>query len=325
MEIKVRCRGFTLIELLVVIAIIAILIAILLPAVQQAREAGRRVSCRSHLHQIGIALHNYMDNFTVLPPGGIGTSIANSNTLGWHVMILPYVDQAPLYNTADFSVVNYNSFDTVFGSKRIPLFFCPSSTKELENGSTTQYTTHFYGNMGPKGTGAGGVATINYNCLPTVECPILPVGVIVAQGGYSQDGVFRQNSRFSMRDITDGSSNTIFCFELSHNRSPFGQDNQVFRKWHRGMDGNASQPAKNVVYPMNTIVYPNTGTYMAQNPVGTIGQNVFNDVSMGSNHTGGCHILLGDASVKFQSENTDTLVLKGAASRASAEITTLEN
>lgn len=322
---KARCRGFTLIELLVVIAIIAVLVSLLLPATQKAREAARRVSCRSHLKQLGLALHNYMDNFTVLPPGGIGTSITNSNTLGWHVMILPYMDQAPLYNSADFSVVNYNNFDTIFGNKRVPIFFCPAATKEFENGSTTQLTTHYYGNMGPKGTGAGIGATINYNCLPAAECPILPAGAIVAQGGYSQEGVFRQNSKFAMRDVTDGSSNTIFCFELSHTKTPFGQDNQVFRKWHRGMDGNASQPAKNVVYPINAIVYPSSGTYTAQNPVGTIGQNVFNDVSMGSNHTGGCQILLGDGSVKFVSENIDTLVLKGAASRASAEITTLEN
>src|SRR6187397_2980141 len=112
--------GFTLIELLVVIAIIAILIALLLPAVQQAREAARRTQCRNNLKQLGLALHNYMDNFLVLPPAGIGSTTTNGNLLSWHTMILPYIDQAPLYNSADFSLLNYTSFDNVFGIRKIP-------------------------------------------------------------------------------------------------------------------------------------------------------------------------------------------------------------
>ena len=94
--------GFTLIELLVVIAIIAILIALLLPAVQQAREAARRTQCRNNLKQIGLALHNYHDNFNVITPlaygdGGINAQTSNP-TWAWSTMILPYMDQAPLYN-----------------------------------------------------------------------------------------------------------------------------------------------------------------------------------------------------------------------------------
>ena len=101
-------RAFTLIELLVVIAIIAILIALLLPAVQQAREAARRTQCKNNLKQMGLALHNYHDTFQVFPYGemnGIGQSPAagtkrNQNGL---VMLLPYIEQANLYSTLDFS------------------------------------------------------------------------------------------------------------------------------------------------------------------------------------------------------------------------------
>ena len=102
-------RGFTLIELLVVIAIIAVLIALLLPAVQQAREAARRTQCKNNLKQIGLALHNYHDNFSALPPGWIGvtgtvTDVYGMNGWGWGSKILPQIDQANLYNTMNFSV-----------------------------------------------------------------------------------------------------------------------------------------------------------------------------------------------------------------------------
>ena len=95
--------GFTLIELLVVIAIIAVLIALLLPAVQQAREAARRTQCKNNLKQLGLALHNYHDVFTIFPRGTSGPVIEGLGGDGWrtysaHAMILPYIDQAPLYS-----------------------------------------------------------------------------------------------------------------------------------------------------------------------------------------------------------------------------------
>ncbi|MCA9163285.1 MAG: DUF1559 domain-containing protein, partial [Planctomycetales bacterium] len=98
-----RSRGFTLVELLVVIAIIAILIALLLPAVQQAREAARRSQCRNNMKQLGLALHNYHDSNQCFPPNSHGNATNLPNGFSWRVMILPGLDQGPLYNKFNFS------------------------------------------------------------------------------------------------------------------------------------------------------------------------------------------------------------------------------
>ena len=108
-----RNRGFTLIELLVVIAIIAILVALLLPAVQQAREAARRTQCKNNLHQWGLALHNYHDSFLVFPPGSItgDGSIYGPPRMPFFAGLLPYVEQAPLYGQLNFNTRTYMFLD----------------------------------------------------------------------------------------------------------------------------------------------------------------------------------------------------------------------
>ncbi|HVJ86896.1 MAG TPA: DUF1559 domain-containing protein [Caulifigura sp.] len=134
-------RGFTLIELLVVIAIIAILIALLLPAVQQAREAARRTQCKNNLKQIGLALHNYESTYRSFPIGYLDTLVGNGalkdGGWAWDAYILPYIDQAPLYNRLDFNrhpygnVTNGNSTQANKDAMSVvqPGFKCPSDTR----------------------------------------------------------------------------------------------------------------------------------------------------------------------------------------------------
>lgn len=126
-------RGFTLIELLVVISIIAILIALLLPAVQQAREAARRTQCKNNLKQIGLALHNYHDVARAFPPGWIavddtGSPSAHEGTsgVGWAAMILPYLEQGNIYSQFNASLPLTDPANAAFLRNQIPGYKCPS-------------------------------------------------------------------------------------------------------------------------------------------------------------------------------------------------------
>lgn len=185
-----RRLGFTLIELLVVIAIIAILIALLLPAVQQAREAARRTQCRNNLKQIGLALHNYHDVFTVFPPAGT-YRLGVTQSGGWSVQarLLPYIDQANLQNLINFSL-GYNVQPDVT-KVRVPVFLCPSeiNDRSAPDGPVTQYPCDYAANYGQwfiwnPATNAFG------------------------------SGAFGPNARTSVRDFLDGTSNTLAFSEV---------------------------------------------------------------------------------------------------------------
>jgi prepilin-type N-terminal cleavage/methylation domain-containing protein len=189
-------RGFTLIELLVVIAIIAILMALILPAVQQAREAARRMQCRNNMHQIGLAMHNYLEVNGALPMGAAlnlspGVT-ANNVSWGVHGRILPYVDQANLYNNVDLT--QGWDFQTPINGLKVPVYGCPSDpgSDQIRNpggGKVLLYPTT-YG--------------FNYGTWFIFD-------PITGRGG---DGAFYPNSNLSDGDFKDGTSTTIMAAEV---------------------------------------------------------------------------------------------------------------
>jgi prepilin-type N-terminal cleavage/methylation domain-containing protein/prepilin-type processing-associated H-X9-DG protein len=198
-----RARGFTLIELLVVIAIIAVLIALLLPAVQAAREAARRAQCVNNLKQIGLGMHNYHSANDVFPPGAYlarnaDLSTRNNGDFSAHARLLPFVEQQALYNAANFNVACYNDatgdlINSTVTSKRLNVFLCPSTTPPSWNLNGAGYTAVAPGNSYFASLGS------------TLE-------FAANQTGGPPNGVFQYNANggaIGIRDITDGTSNTI--------------------------------------------------------------------------------------------------------------------
>ncbi len=291
-----RRRGFTLVELLVVIAIIGILVALLLPAVQAAREAARRSECSNNLKQLGLALHNHHDTHKVLPPGGTGPA-TNAPTgptqpypytanLGWLVYILPFIEQASLYEQFSFTA----NFDAAPNTTLVPTlvsgYQCPSGVVVDSMLGPTGKTNHYYGNMGPRGTNP--TTSIAYNTKAGST-----------HGAISLHGVLGPNTKIRFADVTDGTSNTLAVGEISR------KDANCFRPWTRGWDGNAMGTAKNVVYPINSTPYN--------------GASNFNDVSFMSHHPGGAMVLRVDGSVTFLSQTVAMNVYLSFASRDGGE------
>jgi prepilin-type N-terminal cleavage/methylation domain-containing protein len=137
MIVKPRKTGFTLVELLVVIAIIGILIALLLPAVQQAREAAKRSQCKNNLKQIGLALHNYHDTFKCFPPGKLNSptpgqtwpTFAGPHYTNWAIAILPYVEQGALYEMYDQNETNTSAANQAVNQTHVDVYNCPSDVE----------------------------------------------------------------------------------------------------------------------------------------------------------------------------------------------------
>ena len=197
-----RHRGFTLIELLVVIAIIAVLIALFLPAVQAAREAARRTQCVNNLKQIGLALHNYMSVYTVLPPGRVNSHISGQgNCWGAYAEILSQLDQQNLFNSFNFYLPPDTDPTTTLAAANVTGFttfvnvlICPSDSPQvLVPAGNGLYATHNY----PMNTGSG-YSVVQNPAPPLVDRP---------------NGVLFENSAISPGAIIDGMSSTMAISE----------------------------------------------------------------------------------------------------------------
>jgi len=347
-----RWSGFTLIELLVVIAIIAILIALLLPAVQQAREAARRTQCKNNLKQIGIALHNYHDTHSCLPPmkiwaNGIdcigGTPWDNTGGWSWRVMILPFVEQSTMYNRIDF--VNHHSQAVCIGSPNswgaftgtpIAGYICPSD---------------------PTPAIIGANAGSNYGAVVSASAQSK---LVFGQGSGSITferlaAVFQMNNtgpvKVRLDDIKDGTSNTIAVAEVFRGRRTvirggggYGLDGAG--RCHRwmvegacevtgtlgrggtmgdmsgGFQGNpGGQLQVGVTTAPTADGGPNDGRADQASWNGENDEGVHDGFRPSSSrHTGGVQVLLGDGSVKFSSDNVDSNVWNAAHSRAGGEV-----
>lgn len=320
-------RGFTLIELLVVIAIIAVLIALLLPAVQQAREAARRTECRNKLKQLGLAAHNYLETFSVFPPGTVNPIGNNSNGRNgsgnpgiggpWICFLLPYVDQTPLYNNFSKIVAerpevvdwfgNGTYAATPIGDSKLNIMNCPSHPNNDEKLSN--------------GTGMEHLARGNY-------CACYGRGTydIANNGNGAIGGVFGTNSKNSTKDIIDGTSNTIAFSELKYrlasSTGPSYQDSRG--TWGYGAMGSnifSTQIGPNTAVPdgvWGCRNYPLHGMPCVQ--IGSSTSTAGTYSAARSYHTGGVHVCMADGAVRFVSDNINLGTWQALGSRAGGEV-----
>ncbi len=289
-----RSSGFTLVELLVVIAIIGVLVALLLPAIQAAREAARRSQCASNLKQLGIAFHNYHDVNGQFPlPGMI------ANELGWTSSILPQIEQSAIADEMNYNAGSYSHASKLqFAASRIDTYICPSAAGEdrktkyanedwPDGSGKLVWTVHYYGVLGPRGTNVSDNTA--YKCVNLTQ----------AFGGECQQGVLWQwGSR--MADITDGTAFTYLLGEISWKNMPY------FRAWIRGKYGDNRGTlyllSKNLQYPINSR-----------------DSSLWNAVAFGSQHPGGCQFTMADASTRFVADSIDFDIYLATGSRDGAE------
>ncbi|MCH2113395.1 MAG: DUF1559 domain-containing protein [Pirellulales bacterium] len=311
--------GFTLVELLVVIAIIGVLVALLLPAVQAAREAARRTQCNNKLRQLGLALHTYHGANRQLPYAStVSPFWKQGKTHLWTDFILPFVEQANVYDQLDFQRGNYQSPNReIFEGHKFTWLHCPSNpwagTMRTKTGGTWNLAG-FYGIETDAScynvcAGPGAKDLIIGDCTSQALAPICQVsGDLddVASGTFTQDvpGMFGLRSIFTCRfsEVTDGLSNTMMLCE----RRPELSDLHGMIEWN---------------FPgVPTSLKINSPLIREEETSATVAAWSTNS-GMASLHPGGAHTCFGDGSVHFLSENIDFVLFNYLGNRHDGEAT----
>ena len=324
MSLRLR-RGFTLVELLVVIAIIGILIALLLPAVQAAREAARRSQCTNNLKQICLALHNYHDTYLGFPLGSRSHPWKvhrNSHGTNWKTNLLAQLEQQPLFDQLNFETGGFSctvgsssslhSGNEILKDLVLPVYKCPSSTSgpfdnDVGNAANQQpVMMHEYVGISGSYPDPGGRTTV---CKQS------------ARGMVCRSGLLLPNENRGIQHATDGTSNTIIVSE----QSGLVGTERIRSNYAGGWAGTAADPG-NPVYTVETMPanhnFYHTGLtvirWAINSPTKVIGSSdmcYMTNTILNSFHPGGINVALADGSVRFLSETLDMEIVRrlGAA------------
>jgi prepilin-type N-terminal cleavage/methylation domain-containing protein/prepilin-type processing-associated H-X9-DG protein len=339
-----RRRGFTLIELLVVIAIISVLASLLLPAVQNAREAARRTQCKNRLKQIGLALHEYHDSHGSFPIGAAYAPTPDGNNAdpairgsSFFVAILPWVDQGNAYKRLSheapggIAATNYagNLNGPILDDLYVAVYWCPSASMSeyTANGQHNLMTTTYVGISGAafRGTAVNQDAEVVGTCGNN------------SQAILGRNGLLLENESVSFRDISDGTTNTLFVAEQSSAQYPTvdvssGQPvvelatDETIRSSYLGsawagtnhpsaiVPGGPTNSCHNV-YNVTTVRYGINlnGSAPATGDTTVVSGGAHTPIM--SAHPGGANVLFADGGVRFLSENLDFGVLMAVSDR----------
>ncbi|NBR05862.1 MAG: DUF1559 domain-containing protein [Planctomycetes bacterium] len=302
-------KAFTLIELLVVIAIIAILIGLLLPAVQKVRESAARMSCTNKQKQIALALHNYHGTHGVFPmgqPQGYATSagggvLKDNDRSNWAGTILPYLEQTAIGSQLDsLLAAGGNTYTASFSTNILPVFLCPSDPANPKIAATAGNPQGFH------------ISFITCNGSGYATTSADPRGL-------NLDGIFYGQSKVRLTDISDGTSNTVMVSELiqGNDSNPTGHDVRG-RMWNTVHAGTTFS----TIYPPNSTVGDNTQGYCGAVPKAPCGaQSSLNAFSLArSYHTGGVNMARADASVRFVTNSISPATWLAMGSRNGGEV-----
>ena len=311
-------NAFTLVELLVVIAIIGVLISLLLPAVQAARETARRTSCTNNLRQLGVALHNYHDTLGCFPPsyviqpggGGLqGTPDPVTRDAGpgyaWGTLLLPFMEQNSLHSSIDFTRPCWDPVNETAAKTRLAGFLCPSSSdpnRELIVQSDSLGVSMEFGR----------------SCYVANAGQEEPWIYTVDSYEGIADGPLYRNGAVTVAGITDGTSHTVFLGE----QHPVLSD----KTWYGVVPGAQVCPQPRFAFspcePAGVYVNVHSGPCSAVSPPAIHAPNspICAPCQMYAEHPGGCNVMLGDGSVRFVSEMIHQLTWAALSSRAKGEI-----
>ncbi len=305
-----RQPAFTLVELLVVIAIIGVLVGLLLPAVQSAREAARRLQCSNNLKQIGLAMHNYADTYKSFPTANVvrvDVSPPRGDGWTWHARILPFLEQGALFNRVSHvmgtDTGTRDSAEQILAGRttKLTVFQCPSHPDGVQNPAKHGYQLSTY-------NAVCGTTTFNNDQLDQAT-----------DVGYRGNGMFFMNSRVRFGEITDGTSNTFLVAEVHDELRGEPNSNRMRgsdRKYNfaSGSDGNPPEDISEYLVGMETDDPINANTRDAAGHFSNDGEYA------GSYHPGGAQFVMTDGSVRFVTQNINMTIYQGLATRANGEV-----